>query len=514
MGENNKKSWLRILLLCLLLIFCNNSLSANMISTIKDSRLQNSNFDLKKFGAVGDGVADDSNALIKALAYAENEKYTVLELDGNFVYNLYNKKISLPKRLSLKFSGSIIKDAELIGDYTLIMADPVKIFDNVKLSGSFINTNTVFVEWFGTFPNDVASLDLKKSLELLNKVFFSVSLNQGIYFTKSGAIPLKGIKGIGAGQTFIEFQSNADNLHLFHVGKIKGKVSERIYENNYLKSVTLVLTAGKKIYNNTLVLIGACHQVKIDDVKFVANSLNTSLNKAELLQISSSNIQLEFANVSIRFDGASELLDLNNIFTLSDIGIKFTSNTDFVNISNYTAWNGQNGFSTIYFEDTTISNVLFSGNQSWSQGLYGVYAKNATGYNNFVNVKFENIRIEQLNTEVKDRDNVLASSFFFGNYIHIPNLILSNIMLAGTANGIRFGTIKDGRISLDNISVFYDKSVRRKFALEFTFEDDGSAELSMDNVQLPSDLPVNIVNSNYTAAERKTNFNNMLIKRK
>jgi len=470
--------------------------------------------DLKDFGAVGDGVADDSNAIVKALAFVENKNYTVLDFEGNFVYNLNNKKIQLPKRLSIRFSGVVLKNAELIGNNTLIIADPVRIFDQVRLSGNFVNTDKIYVEWFGTLPNDASSIDLKTSLEQINKVYFSVSLNSGIYYTKLGNIDLKGITGISPGQTFVEFQSNADNLHLFHIGKIKGKVSERTYENNFLKSVSLSLTSSKKIYNNTLLIIGACHQAKIDDVKFIANSASTSLNNRELENVYSNDKSKELANISIRFDGASELLDFNNIFTLSDIGIRFTSNTDFVKISNYSAWNGLNGFSAVYFDDTTVSNILFTGYQSWSQGLYGVYAKNATGYNNFVNVKFENVRIEQLNTTVKNNNKVVAASFYFGDYTHVPNLIISNVMLAGTANGIRFGTVQDGRISLDNIAVFYDQQIPRKYALEITFKNEGEAQLSMLNVQLPADLPMLISNSDYEKTVKDNKFVNTLIKRK
>jgi hypothetical protein len=358
-------------------------------------------------------------------------------------------------------------------------------------------------------------MDLKTALEKLNKVFFSISLNQGIYYTKIGDIDIKGIEGISPNLTFITFESNNNNQHLFHIGKIQGDVSERTYDNNFLKSVALVLASkDKKIHNNTLLVIGACHQAKIEDVKFIANSANTSLTKAELLEISKDDKKSEMANIAIRFDGASELLYFNNIFTLSDIGIKFSKNTDFVNISNFTAWNGKNGLSTVYFDDTTVSNILFSGNQSWSQGLYGVYAKNATGYNNFVNMKFENVRIEQLNTEIKNDGKVIATSFWFGDYIHIPNLIFDNIMLAGTANGIKFGNIQDGRISLNNISVFYDPAVPRKFAIEAAFKENGSAEISMDNVQLAPDIPVVFTNSNFSGSLAKGNkFNKILIKK-
>ena len=507
MGKNIKRllvSSLYIILLCFI--------TKNNLFTAQNNILKKYIIDLKDFGAIGDGVSDDSKAFINALDYAKKNKFQLINLKGNYVYNLNNSKIQLPNRVVLKFEGPILKNAELIGDNTLIAADPLKIFENIMLSGNYQNTENTFVEWFGTFPNDPSSLDLKKSLEALNRVYFSVSLNEGIYYTNIGNIDLKGIKGISPDQTFVEFRSNSNDKHLFHIGKVGGNVQERTYQNNYLKSLSLVLIShGKKIHNNTLLIIGACHQAKIEDVKFIANSNNTSLNKEELVQISK-NSKEKLANMAINFDGASELIYLNNIFTLSDIGLKFAKNTDFVSVNNLSCWNGKNGFASVYFADTTISNVLFSGNQSWSQGLYGLYSENGTGYNNFVNMKVENVRIEQLNTEIKLQEKVVATSFWFGNSTHTPNLILHNIMLAGTANGIRFGSLQDGNITLSNISVFFDRTIRRQFALEANIKKGGNIQISLNQTQLADDLPINIMNSNFNKEVIKNNnFSNELI---
>ena len=482
------------------------------LQAVNDKIKLDSEINLIDFGAKGDGSTDDSNAFVKAIDYAAKNKLSILNLSGNYIFNLNSKKIQLPKRIALKFSGSILKNAELVGVNSLIIADPVKIFDNINLSGNYINTKNIYVEWFGTFPNDASSTDLSISLEKLNKVFFSIYLNKGIYYTKIGNIDLKGIEGLSPNLTFIEFDSPRNNAHLFHIGKVGGTVSERSYENNFLKSVSLVLISkDRKISNNSLLVIGACHQAKIEDVKFIANSNNTSLNKEELVQISK-NSKEKLANMAINFDGASELIYLNNIFTLSDIGLKFAKNTDFVSVNNLSCWNGKNGFASVYFADTTISNVLFSGNQSWSQGLYGLYSENGTGYNNFVNMKVENVRIEQLNTEIKLQEKVVATSFWFGNSTHTPNLILHNIMLAGTANGIRFGSLQDGNITLSNISVFFDRTIRRQFALEANIKKGGNIQISLNQTQLADDLPINIMNSNFNKEVIKNNnFSNELI---
>lgn len=507
MGKNIKQllvSSLYIILLCFI--------TKNNLFTAQNNILKKYIIDLKDFGAIGDGVSDDSKAFINALDYAKTNNLQLITLKGNFIYNLNNSKIQLPNRVILKFEGSILKNAELVGNNTIIAADPLKIFENIILSGNYQNTEHTYVEWFGTFPNDSSSLDFKKSLEALNQVYFSVFLNEGIYYTDIGNIELKGIKGISPDQTFIEFRSNSNDKHLFHIGKVGGNVQDRTYQNNFLKSLSLVLTSNtKKIYNNALLIVGACHQAKIDEVKFIANSNNTSLTKEELVQISK-NSRAKFANMAINFDGASELISFNNIFTLSDIGVKFSKNTDFVNIANLSCWNGKNGFASIYFADTTISNVLFSGNQSWSQGLYGLFAENGTGYNNFINVKIENVRIEQLNTEVKVQEKVVATSFWFGDSTHIPNLILHNIMLAGTANGIRFGNLQDGNISLSNISNFYDRNVPRQFAFEAQIKEGGNIQISLNQTQFPEDLPINILNSNFNKeVVIKNNFSKEII---
>ena len=500
MGKSVKQLLVPAFYFILLCFFCkNNLLVAQNIPLSKNL------IDLQDFGAIGNGTADDSKAFINALDYAKTNNLQLITLKGNFIYNLNNSKIQLPNRVILKFEGSILKNAELVGNNTIIAADPLKIFENIILSGNYQNTEHTYVEWFGTFPNDSSSLDFKKSLEALNQVYFSVFLNEGIYYTDIGNIELKGIKGISPDQTFIEFRSISNDKHLFHIGKVGGNVQDRTYQNNFLKSLSLVLTSkAKKIYNNSLLIVGACHQAKIDEVKFIANSNNTSLTKEELVQISK-NSRAKFANMAINFDGASELISFNNIFTLSDIGVKFSKNTDFVNIANLSCWNGKNGFASVYFADTTISNVLFSGNQSWSQGLYGLYSEDGTGYNNFVNMKVENVRIEQLNTEIKLQEKVVATSFWFGNSTHTPNLILHNIMLAGTANGIRFGSLQDGNITLSNISVFFDRTILRQFALEANVKKGGNIQISLNQTQLADDLPINILNSNFNKEMIKNN---------
>lgn len=454
------------------------------------------------FGAKGDGISDDSQAFISALNYASKNDIQLMEIKGDYVFNLNQKTIYIPGRLTLKFIGGILKNGKLIGNNTSIVAEPVRIFDDIILAGTFIDNASTYVEWYGTFPNDINSVDLKHSLQKLNTVFFNIKLNSGIYYTKIGNIHLKGIKGVSQNKTFIELNTNESNTLLFHIGKVGGTVAERTYESNSLESVGLVLSSSKKVFGNALLVVGASHKSQIRDVKFIMNSNNTSNTHSELVKMTQNESLIDKANVAIVFDGSSELTNFDNIFTLSDIGIKFNKNADFVNINNYTSWNGNNGFSTVYFKDTTSSNIIFSGNQSWSQGVYGVYARNATGYNNFVNVKFENLRIEQLNPNIKDNDKVIATSFRFGDYIHLPNLNFTNVMLAGTANGFRFGKVKDGRITIRETEVFYDKTINREYALAIEFQESSSLKLELFSAQLPQDITMKIQNGKIISDEK------------
>lgn len=462
----------------------------------------NSVINLLDFGAKGDGISDDSQAFISALNYASKNDIQLIEIKGDYVFNLKQKTIDIPGRLTLKFIGGILKNGKLIGNNTSIVAEPVRIFDDITLAGTFIDNASAYVEWYGTFPNDINSVDLKHSLQKLNAVFFNIKLNSGIYYTKIGNIHLKGIKGASQNKTFIELNTNESNTLLFHIGKVGGTVAERTYESNSLESVGLVLSSSKKVFGNALLVVGASHKSQIRDVKFIMNSNNTSNTHSELVKMTQNESLIDKANVAIVFDGSSELTNFDNIFTLSDIGIKFNKNADFVNINNYTSWNGNNGFSTVYFKDTTSSNIIFSGNQSWSQGVYGVYARNATGYNNFVNVKFENLRIEQLNPNIKDNDKVIATSFRFGDYIHLPNLNFTNVMLAGTANGFRFGKVKDGRITIRETEVFYDKTINREYALAIEFQESSSLKLELFSAQLPQDITMKIQNGKIISDEK------------
>ncbi|WP_221410924.1 hypothetical protein [Riemerella anatipestifer] len=457
------------------------------------------------FGAKGDGISDDSQAFISILKYFSQNGLSIVNLSGDYVFNLNAKTINIPKRLALKFNGVILKNGTLDGDNTSILAEPVKIFDNVDLVGHFVDNGNNFVEWFGTFPNEINSVDLKYSMEKLNKVFFEIKLNSGIYYTKIGNIPLKGLRGVGQDRTFVELVTANTGEHLFHIGEIGGVVAQRTYDSNVLESLSLVLTPKKRVNSTALLVIGASHKAVVRDVKFIMNSPDSSINSdEELYRMVSDESLMEKANVGIVFDGCSELINIDNIFTLSDIGIKFNKNADFVNINNYTSWNGKYGLATVYFKDTTSSNILFGGNQSWSQGLFGVYATNETGYNSFVNVKFENLRIEQLNDNIKSNGKAIATSFRFGNYTHIPNLIFDNIMLGGTGNGFRFGKVKDGKITIRNTQVFYDKTVPRDYAFSIEFSPDAEMNVEFFSTQLPQDLPMKIKGAKIVSEEKGT----------
>lgn len=448
------------------------------------------------FGAKGDGVTDDSEAFMKYLSYLKTTDTDVAYLSDRYIYNLGNKTIEIPKRIILKITNSRIRNAILKGNNTIIEAPPHLVFENVTLDGYFINTDQVYVEWFGTFPNESNSVDLKESLRSLNRVFFNVTLNQGTYYTKEGNIDLKSIKGQSQNMTFIELQSDTDGKHLFHIGKVGGSVAERTYEYNKLQSVGLVLSANKKIYNNTLLIVGAAHKADVKDVKFIMNSENTSLTSAELKKTAISGARSNLSNKAIAFNGASELISVHNVFTLSDVAVYFHTGADFITFSNLTTWCGKNGLASVYFKDSSVSNLLFTGAQSWSQGLYGVFAADGLTYNNFVNVKIENLRIEQLNTDVKSRDgSVLATSFWFGSYSHIPSLTFQNVMLAGTANGFRFGKLKDGVINLQNINVFHDPKIKRAFAMKGEFQREGYVSINLQNAYLAPDIPVAFVNA-------------------
>jgi hypothetical protein len=457
--------------------------------------LKTRDYSLIDFGAKGDGKSDDSFALQKALEIVSKTNAKKLIIPNDYIFNLNSKSIDLDKFSSgiiLDFQGGYFKNGQLNGNKTIIKAERIKIFDNIKLSGTFFSAlDYAYPEWYGCFPNDI-TLDVVDALKQLDSVFFDISLGAGDYFTRKGEYQIKGLKGVSMAKSRLILDTDKSYTYILSMGKIGGGVTDRTYDYNYLKDITLVVISSnkKRLKGNKGLIIGAVHKPIVENVKIFQLSDYQMFIKKDLEDFVNNNIKSSEANVGVEFNGDSEVSNILNLFTLGDVGILFSTFTDFVNISNYMNWSGKYGLANVYYRSQALSsqNILFSGSQSWNQGLYGLYAESTKSYNSFPNVKFENLRIEQLTSEIKFKDKLQGANIWIGENETISNLQLNNIMLSGTSNGIHIGNTSYGKISLENFLTWSDKSIKKEYALDINFKNsDAPLIVYLRNISLQPD---------------------------
>ena len=73
------------------------------LQAVNDKIKLDSEINLIDFGAKGDGSTDDSNAFVKAIDYAAKNKLSILNLSGNYIFNLNEvEKKKICKQISNK----------------------------------------------------------------------------------------------------------------------------------------------------------------------------------------------------------------------------------------------------------------------------------------------------------------------------------------------------------------------------------------------------------------------------
>lgn len=474
---------------------------------IKDERLvfqSKQDISLKDYGAVGDGKNDDSQAFQKALEAVSKSKSKILIIPANNNFNLSGNSIDFNQYESgiiLKFEGGFFSHGKFSGNYTKISGSRLKILDlTMQLTGTFIPMDDfAYPEWYGIYPND-KQYDLADALRMLNSVFFDISLGIGDYYTKKGEISVKGLTGVSMEKTKVYYETEKSNTFLLSLGKIGGKLSDRTYDYNYIKNMTLLISGktGVRQKGNRGIIVGAVHKPLLENVKIFQYSDYQQLGKKDLDQFVSGSDKISDVNVGIEFRGDSELTTINNLYTLSDVGILFSEFTDFVTVRDYTHNSGLFGLATVYYRSTALpsQNILFTGAQSWNQGLYGFYAEKSNTTASFANVKLENVRIEQLTSNIRLNNKLEGANIWLSGNEIISNLQLHNIMLAGTANGIHIGPTAYGRLSLRDIITWSDKNIVKDFALDVNFSPNSSLIVFLNNVSLGPDAKSNFEKGN------------------
>ncbi|WP_133121680.1 hypothetical protein [Chryseobacterium sp. PMSZPI] len=434
-------------------------------------------YSLLDYGAVGDGTKDDSQAFIRALESIDKTLTKKLIIPDGYFFNLSNKNFDLTKYskgIILEFQGGIIMNATLKGNQTKIKAERIKLFDNINLSGSFSSlSDYAYPEWMGIFPND-NTIDLADGIKKLSPVFFDISLGTGDYYTRKGEIPVNGLKGVSMAGTRVIMETDKSNTYLFSLGKIGGTVKERTYNYNYIRDVNLFITTKTnttKLKGNRGIIVGAVHKPLLENVRIQQSFGYQMFVKSDLYDFLKNENKVQDANVGIDFHGDSEVSKLSNIFTIADIGIMFSQYTDFVNITDFMNWCGPFGLANVYFKKEAVQsqNLLFTGSQSWNQGLYGLYSEDSNLWNSFRNNKFENLRIEQLTADITQNGKVVSTSIRIGKSNLIANLMFENIILSGASNGIYIGETTSGNLYFDNVVLYPDTAIKREFAIKSKF---------------------------------------------
>ncbi len=112
----------------------------------------------------------------KSFAGQLTQENTIYEIRYDF--DLNGDSVTIPAGCILKFCGGSLSDGTIVGDDTCIAASPVKIFDDIQISGSF-NIEFAYAEWFGAKANSESYQDTYINLALAN--FNRVKLLRGVY---------------------------------------------------------------------------------------------------------------------------------------------------------------------------------------------------------------------------------------------------------------------------------------------------------------------------------------------
>ncbi len=426
---------------------------------------------LLDFGAKGNGVDDDSNAIILASNYV---KVTgdMLNVPDGYVFNLNNQTIDFT-RVHIKFKGGVLKNGKLTGYHTKITAGQVQIFDNIELLGQYYHSasGAAYLQWFGLRQND-PSFDISDYYPLLAGKFKVVDLGEGLYFSIKGEMQIVGIlKGSSEDGTIIEYRPSKNNTYLFSIGKYNGTLPERDYHRPSIENIGIYPMSEVRRTGITFISVGACSKSRIVNVKVLNNTPEFMFTEQDLKDFVLTRNPAK-ANIGLEFKGDSELVSISNFTAYSDIPVKIIGHNypsafiDFLQFNDCFLIANTNGIAAFYIASEAIEcqNISFYGNNSFNQGLYGLYVEDLKdlnkGWGCLKNCSFKGIRVEQLNGNIlNEQGEVEAKSIRLGFTNYYMNPIFSEIICAGSGAGFYIGGAQLGSVKLDNITITRDINI-------------------------------------------------------
>lgn len=204
-------------------------------------------------------------------------KNTIFEIRYDF--NLGGATKNLPEKSVLKFNGGKIINGTISGNKTIISAGREQVFDNVALSGSFLN-EAAFPEWWGA-KADGTTDDRAAIQSAIASLFRNISFADRIYLVSS---------------------TNPD-IATAEVGLSVGR-SQRLVGMNTKRtegSYTQIVFSGTQHFDVGLLINYA--GVFVSNINFIGDSsynvdrmVSTSLNGNYRQELKFDNVRIQYAN--------------------------------------------------------------------------------------------------------------------------------------------------------------------------------------------------------------------------
>ena len=413
-------------------------------------KLKDKQYDAASFSGMGrvylrKNLQEGKNVLTQDMISEPNTRYII-----QYDYDLDGGTITVPEGCILEFQGGSLDNGTLIGSNTIISAAPIKIFsDTLLLSGLFYGEG--YVEYYGCYPNNEIN-DVCLAITKIYKGFDSIQLQNGIYYTSTGHCPITSLRGIRKHTTKIIYTASNNDDYLFSMGDIDNLTGES-YRKRYLSISELNI----RVESSSSTRLTGCSIVKFGNIAdssirhlildMYSTNLTSGGNSNLKLAITDEDVEDEF-NSAIRFTGYAELMQFEDLRILGTVGIKGDSGAslDAIGLRDIIIIGGTSGYASVLFK-CSVYNTTFSGYCSFNQFVYGIKCANKSVWN----LSLSGLRTEQPVKVVDDNDRQLSCSFYIDAYEKQVRISLSNIHIAGDANGIYLNALG---IEVDISNVF------------------------------------------------------------